>query len=82
MPWVYKVSAHTFYLDGVYQFDAKYSGRQDIRMTLQMSVLLVKGPYRAVLIPSEKLSIIIKQKPTRCGLHPLSKIRCVVAMVS
>jgi len=27
MPWVYKVSVHKFYLDGSYQFDAKYSGR-------------------------------------------------------
>ncbi|TKV22786.1 tlde1 domain-containing protein [Citrobacter sp. TBCS-14] len=27
MTWVYKVSAHNFYLNGTYQFDAKYSGR-------------------------------------------------------
>lgn len=27
MPWVYKVSVHKFYLNGVYQFDAEYSGR-------------------------------------------------------
>lgn len=27
MTWVYKVSAHSFYLNGTYQFDAKYSGR-------------------------------------------------------
>ncbi|POU03274.1 MULTISPECIES: tlde1 domain-containing protein [Enterobacteriaceae] len=27
MPWVYKVSAHAFYLNGTYKFDAEYSGR-------------------------------------------------------
>lgn len=27
MPWVYKVSTHTFYLNGTYQFAADYSGR-------------------------------------------------------
>jgi len=27
MPWVYKVSARAFYLNGTYKFDAEYSGR-------------------------------------------------------
>ncbi len=27
MTWVYKVSSHSFYLNGTYQFDALYSGR-------------------------------------------------------
>lgn len=27
MPWVYKINAHSFYLNGRYQFDARYSGR-------------------------------------------------------
>lgn len=27
MPWVYKVSARAFYLNGTYKFNAEYSGR-------------------------------------------------------
>ncbi|HAE4457101.1 TPA_asm: DUF2778 domain-containing protein, partial [Salmonella enterica subsp. enterica serovar Java] len=27
MSWVYKIKAHTFHLNGAYQFDARYAGR-------------------------------------------------------
>ncbi|WP_313084043.1 tlde1 domain-containing protein [Atlantibacter sp.] len=44
MPWVYKVSAHTFYLDGVYQFDAKYSGRPGYKDDSANECIVSKGP--------------------------------------
>ncbi|AST78601.1 TPA: DUF2778 domain-containing protein [Citrobacter farmeri] len=31
MPWVYKINAHSFYLNGRYQFDARYSGRSGFK---------------------------------------------------
>lgn len=44
MPWVYKVSAHTFYLDGTYQFDAKYSGRPGFMNDSANECVKGKGP--------------------------------------
>lgn len=44
MPWVYKVSAHTFYLDGVYKFNAEYSGRPGLMNDSANECISDKGP--------------------------------------
>ena len=44
MPWVYKVSAHSFYLNGAYQFDAKYSGRPGFKDDSANECVKGKGP--------------------------------------
>lgn len=44
MPWVYKVSSHTFYLNGTYQFDAKYSGRPGFANNSADECVKDKGP--------------------------------------
>jgi hypothetical protein len=44
MPWVYKVSSHSFYLNGTYQFDAKYSGRPGFKDDSANECVSGKGP--------------------------------------
>jgi len=44
MPWVYKISSNTFYLNGTYQFDAKYSGRPGFANDSANECVKDKGP--------------------------------------
>jgi hypothetical protein len=44
MPWVYKVSAHSFYFNGTYQFDANYSGRPNFKDDSANECVSGKGP--------------------------------------
>jgi hypothetical protein len=44
MSWVYKVSSHTFYLNGTYQFDGMYSGRPGYKNDTSQECVKGKGP--------------------------------------
>ncbi|MBV8044086.1 tlde1 domain-containing protein [Pluralibacter sp.] len=44
MSWVYKVSSHSFYLNGTYQFDGKYSGRPGFKNDSANECVKGKGP--------------------------------------
>lgn len=44
MPWVYKISAHKFYLNGTYMFDADYSGRPGFSNDSANECVSGKGP--------------------------------------
>jgi len=44
MPWVYKISVHKFYLNGVYQFDASYAGRPGFKNDSAYECVKGKGP--------------------------------------
>lgn len=44
MPWVYKISSHSFYLNGTYQFDAKYSGKPGFKNDSANECVKNKGP--------------------------------------
>lgn len=44
MTWVYKVSSHSFYLNGTYQFDANYSGRPGFKNDSANECIKGKGP--------------------------------------
>ncbi|ARU83235.1 DUF2778 domain-containing protein [Enterobacteriaceae bacterium 155047] len=44
MTWVYKVSAHSFYLNGSYQFDGLYSGRPGYKNDSAYECVKGKGP--------------------------------------
>ncbi|ELY2495979.1 DUF2778 domain-containing protein [Cronobacter muytjensii] len=44
MPWVYKVSAKDFYLNGTYQFSAEYSGRPGYKDDSANECVKGKGP--------------------------------------
>lgn len=52
MGWVYKVSSKGFYLNGTYQFSAKYSGRPGYKDNSANECVSVKGP-----IPRGKYTI-------------------------
>ncbi|WP_414162814.1 tlde1 domain-containing protein [Superficieibacter sp. BNK-5] len=44
MTWVYKINAHSFYLNGTYQFDARYSGRPGFKNDSANECVSGKGP--------------------------------------
>jgi hypothetical protein len=44
MPWVYKISACKFYLNGIYKFDAVYSGRPGFWNDSTNECVKGKGP--------------------------------------
>lgn len=44
MTWVYKVSAHSFYHNGTYKFDAKYTGRPGFKDDSAYECVKNKGP--------------------------------------
>ncbi|EAA8475333.1 DUF2778 domain-containing protein [Salmonella enterica] len=44
MSWVYKIKAHSFYLNGAYQFDARYAGRPGFKNDSANECVRDKGP--------------------------------------
>ena len=44
MPWVYKINARSFYLNGSYQFNARYSGRPGFKNDSVNECVRDKGP--------------------------------------
>ncbi|HAF7674358.1 TPA: DUF2778 domain-containing protein, partial [Salmonella enterica subsp. enterica serovar Java] len=44
MSWVYKIKAHTFHLNGAYQFDARYAGRPGFKNDSANECVRDKGP--------------------------------------
>ena len=44
MTWVYKVSSHSFYLNGTHKFDALYSGRPGFKNDAANECVSGKGP--------------------------------------
>lgn len=44
MTWVYKVSTHSFYLNGTHQFNANYSGRPGFKDDSAKECVKGKGP--------------------------------------